>query len=123
MEHKLAKQPQFDFDSFRASVDAWKSAGATTVVVEWNTGLGPTIFYYPDGNREFGVKWIETVPTVQYNELYADFLEFDLAPKIKEVIASRGLTSRIYCADQQPILVMRMRRREIEHAEHAHLGH
>jgi len=119
MEHKLAKQPQFDFDSFRATIDTWQKAGATTVVIEWNTGLGPTLFYYPAGNREFGVKWTETVPTVQYNELYADYLDYTLVPQLKEIVHARGITTRVICADQQPILVMRMRRREIEHAEHA----
>jgi hypothetical protein len=123
MEHKLAKQPEFDFDAFRETIDTWMKSGASTVVVEWNTGLGPTIFYYPAGNREFGLKWTESVPTVQYNELYADYIDYTLVPKLKEIIASRGISARVVCADQQPILVMRMRRREIEHAQrlaHAH---
>jgi hypothetical protein len=123
MEHKLATLPQFDFDTFREKIDSWKSSGATTVVIEWNTGLGPTVYYYPAGNREFGVKWTEAVPTVQYNELYADFLEYTLAQQLKEIVSSRGLTSRIICADQQPILVMRMRRREIAHAQHVAQSH
>jgi hypothetical protein len=123
MEHKLAKEPHFDLDSFRKTVDTWKASGATTVVIEWNTGLGPTIFYYPADHREFGQKWTEAVPTVQYNELYADYLEFTLVPKIKEIAASRNLTVRAFCADQQPIMVMRMRRREIAHAEHASSAH
>ena len=123
MEHKLATQPKFDFDTFRDTIDTWKSSGASTVVVEWNTGLGPTIYYYPAGGREFGVKWAESVPTVLYNELYADFIEYNLVPKLKEIVSSSGLTSRVVCADQQPILVMRMRRREIEHAEHVAHSH
>jgi hypothetical protein len=123
MEHKLSKQPAFDFDAFRASTDHWKTLGATSVVVEWNTGLGPTLFYYPAGNRKFGVKWTELVPTVEYNELYADFIEFTLVPKLQEIVTSRGLTERTFCADQQPILVMRMRRREIENAQRASHTH
>ena len=123
MEHKLAKQPVFDFDSFRSTIDHWKSIGATSVVIEWNTGLGPTIFYYPTGNRPFGVKWTETVPTVEYNELYADYIEYTLIPQLTEIISSRGLTSRAFCADQQPILVMRLRRREIENAQHYSHAH
>jgi hypothetical protein len=123
MEHKLARQPQFDFDTFRNSVDSWKKAGSSSVVIEWNTGLGPTVFYYPAGNREFGVKWTEAVPTVQYNELYADFLEYTLIPSLTEIVDSRSLSCRTVCADQQPILVMRLRRREIAHAEHAVSGH
>ena len=120
MEHRLQREPEFDLDAFRASVDTWKTAGAKSVVVEWNTGPGPTVFFYPAGERQFGVKWIEKVPTTQYNELYADFLEYTLAPKLMEIVASRGLTSRVVCVDQQPILVMRMRRREIERAVHVH---
>jgi hypothetical protein len=123
MEHRLSKQPAFDFDSFRTTVDQWKTLGASSVVFEWNTGLGPSIFYYPSGNRQFGVKWAETVPTTEYNELYADFLEYTLVPQLTEIIASRGLTYRAFCADQQPIMVMRMRRREIENAERAAHAH
>jgi hypothetical protein len=123
MEHKLHKEPDFDFDTLRARLDAWKTAGAKTVVIEWNTGLGPTVFYYPYGERQFGMKWHETVPTTQYNELYADFIEYTLIPQIKEAVAARGMTSRAVCADQQPILVMRMRRREIEQAQRAVHAH
>jgi hypothetical protein len=123
MDLKLAKQPDFDFDAFRSTIDHWKTMGATTVVLEWNTGLGPTIFYYPADNRQFGVKWTETVPTVEYNELYADFIEYTLVPKVKEIILARGLKDRAFCADQQPIMVMRMRRREIENAQRASHAH
>jgi hypothetical protein len=123
MEHKLAKQPAFDFDNFRANIDHWKNLGASRVIVEWNTGLGPSLFYYPAGNREFGVKWTESVPTVEYNELYADFIEYTLVPKITEIVASRELSHRAFCADQQPIMVMRQRRREIETAQRAAHAH
>jgi endo-1,4-beta-mannosidase len=119
MEHKLAKQPQFDLELFRTTIDSWKKAGASTVVIEWSTGLGPTMFYYPADNREFGVKWTEAVPTVQYSELYADFLEYTLVPSMSKIVAELSLKLRTVCTDQQPILVMRMRRREIAHAEHA----
>ena len=123
MEHKLSKQPQFDFDAFRANVDSWKKYGSPTIVIEWTTGLGPTLYYYPAGHRELGVKWTEAVPTVQYNELYADYLDYTLVPSLTEIVSSRSLGFRVVCADQQPILVMRMRRREIAHAEHVASAH
>lgn len=119
MEHKLPSEPVFEFDAFRANTASWKANGASQVTIEWGTGPGPTIFCYPDLSRQLGMKWTTAVPVSSYNELYADYLEYTLAPKLVEIAAARGLATRIICADQQPLLVMRMRRREIEQASHS----
>jgi len=125
MERKLHQEPQFDMETLRQKIDAWKTHGAKCVVIEWSTGTGPNVFYYPAGERRLGVKWTIAVETYNYNEIYADFVEQTLAPKLREVIQSRGLTVTVMCADLQPLQVQRQRRRQIERAQHeyAAAGH
>jgi hypothetical protein len=119
MEHKLLNDPEFDFETFRANVSAWKANGASRTNIEWNTGPGPTVFYYPDETRSLGVVWKAPVSATRYSELYADFLDYKLAPRLAELAQGNGLAPKIRCVDQQPVQVMRQRRREIEQAQHA----
>lgn len=45
-EHALLEEPQFDFDTLREKLAAWKAAGASRVFFEWNTGPGPNLVHY-----------------------------------------------------------------------------
>lgn len=117
MAHNNLREPEYDFERLRKEMDAWKASGASQVTIEWNTGPGPTVFVYPAGQREAGLRWRAEVPPTHYNEQYADFLEYKLAPEIREAAQARGLTATILCVDQQPVQVMRMRRRAIEGVE------
>lgn len=123
MERKIHQEPTFDMETLRQKADAWKNAGAKRVLVEWSTGTGPTVFYFPEGERHFGVKWTAAVRTDSYNELYADFIEHKLVPQVVEVIHSRGLATAVRCVDLQPLQVQRQRRRQIERAEASVAGH
>jgi len=117
MERKLHQEPQFDLETLRQKCDAWKSHQAGKVVIEWSTGTGPNLFYYPAGQRGEGVKWTVPVETYNYNELYADFIEQKLIPHLREVIQARGLTESSLCVDLQPLQIQRQRRRQIERAQ------
>lgn len=121
MERKLHQEPQFDMETLRLKCDAWKTHRASKVVIEWSTGTGPTLFYYPAGERSQGVKWTAAVETYNYNEVYADFVEHKLIPSLREVIHARGLTETVLCVDLQPLQIQRQRRRQIERGEAA--GH
>ena len=119
MEQKLLHEPEFNFDSFRSNLNSWKAAGAERINIDWSTGPGPTLVYFPSGNRTFGVTWKAPVAATRYSELYADFIEFKLLPRLVELVQGNGLNPLTRCVDQQPVLVMRQRRREIETAEHS----
>ena len=119
MERKLHQEPQFDLETLRQKCDAWKSHEASKVVIEWSTGTGPNLFYYPAGQRQQGVKWTVAVETFNYNEIYADFIEQKLIPQVREVIHARGLTEMVMCVDLQPLQIQRQRRRQIERAQTA----
>ena len=95
MERKLHQEPQFDLETLRVKCDAWKSHEAAKVVIEWSTGTGPTVFYYPAGQRGQGVKWTVAVETYNYNEVYADFIEHKLIPQ-----NSRGDSCARPCGDR-----------------------
>jgi len=117
--HELLEEPEFDFDTLRAKLAAWKSAGASRVIFEWNTGPGPTVVYYPAGDRTFAQIWKLPVAATRYGEVYADWLERKLAPRLAEHAKGQELEAKVLCVDQQPIQVMRQRRHEIERAAHA----
>lgn len=117
MERKLHEEPAFDLETLRNKCDLWKSHGAARVVIEWSTGTGPTVFYYPAGERRNGVKWTVAVETYNYNEIYADFIEHTLMPRLSEVIHARGLTETVLSVDLQPLQIQRQRRRQIERAQ------
>lgn len=119
MERKLHQEPAFDTETLRAKCDAWKAHGATKVILEWSTGTGPTLFYFPAGQRGQGVKWTAAVETYNYNEVYADFIEHTLVPRLREIIHARGLTETVLCVDLQPLQIQRQRRRRIEHVQTA----
>ncbi len=123
MERKLHQEPQFDSETLRAKCDAWKTHGAAKVVIEWSTGTGPTLFYYPVGDRKQGVKWTVAVETYNYNEVYADFIEQTLIPRLREIIHARGLAETAMCVDLQPLQIQRQRRRQIERAQTETAGH
>jgi hypothetical protein len=122
MERKLHQEPPFDLETLRQKCDAWKAKGAVNVMIEWSTGTGPTLFYYPAGERGQGVKWTAAVETYNYNEIYADFIEHTLVPRLREVIQARGLTEAVRCVDLQPLQIQRQRRRQIERAQTAAVG-
>lgn len=117
MERKLHEEPAFDLETLRNKCDLWKSHGAAKVVIEWSTGTGPTVFYYPAGERRNGVKWTVAVETYNYNEIYADFIEHTLVPRLSEVIHARGLTESVLSVDLQPLQIQRQRRRQIERTQ------
>lgn len=119
-EHALLEEPQFDFDTLREKLAAWKAAGASRVFFEWNTGPGPTVVYYPAGDRKLAGVWKLPVAATRYvGEMYADWLEQKLAPRLTEAAQGNGLAAVVRCVDQQPVQVMRQRRREIERAVNA----
>jgi hypothetical protein len=117
MERKLHQEPAFDMDTLRQKLDLWKQHDVKRIVIEWSTGTGPTVFYYPDGERRHGVKWTVAVETYNYNEVYADFIEYTLLPRLTETIASRQLETTTRCVDLQPLLVQRQRRRQLKRLE------
>lgn len=119
MERKLHQEPVFDLDLLRQNLDLWKQNGVRTIIIEWSTGIGPTVFYYPADQRRVGVKWTAAVEVFNYNEIYADFIEKTLVPRIAETIASRQMESSVRCVDLQPIQVQRQRRHDIEHFQEA----
>jgi hypothetical protein len=119
MERKLRREPVFDLEGLGAKADAWKANGASRVVIEWSTGTGPTVFYYPAGERGFGVKWTCAVPTDSYTEVYADFIEHKLIPRIVDALKEHGLAATALCVDLQPLQVQRQRRHELERLEAA----
>ena len=119
MERKLHQEPQFDMETLRARCDAWKAHGASKVIIEWSTGTGPNVFYYPAGERSQGVKWTAAVETYNYNEVYADFVEHKLIPQLCEVIQECGLAGTVLCVDLQPLQIQRQRRRQIARGETA----
>lgn len=123
MERKLHQEPSFDTDTLRQKTDAWKANGAARIVFEWSTGTGPTVFYYPAGERRLGVKWTIAVETYNYNEIYADFIEHTLLPRLTEIVQARGLAVTCLCVDLQPLQVQRQRRRQIERRETAIARH
>lgn len=123
MERKLHQEPAFDLDTLRQKLDLWKQNGVSRVIIEWSTGTGPTVFYYPAGERRHGVKWTVAVETYNYNEVYADFIEHTLIPRLTETIASRQLTSSVLCVDLQPLQVQRQRRHQLERLQGAGTHH
>ncbi len=122
MERKLHQEPQFDMETLRARCDAWKAHSASKVIIEWSTGTGPNVFYYPAGERSQGVKWTAAVETYNYNEVYADFVEHKLIPQLSEVIQECGLAATVLCVDLQPLQIQRQRRRQIERTQAAGAG-
>ena len=122
MERKLHEEPQFDMDTLREKCEAWKAHDAAKIFIEWSTGTGPNVFYYPAGERGQGVKWTVAVETYNYNEVYADFVDHTLIPRLKDVIQSIGLTATVMCVDLQPLQIQRQRRRQIERSQAAATG-
>ena len=122
MERKLHEEPHFDMETLAGKCRAWKESGATKVIVEWSTGTGPNVFYFPAGERGQGVKWTIAVETYNYNEMYADFVEHTLIPRLKDAIAENGLGLTVMCVDLQPLQIQRQRRRQIERAQTAATG-
>jgi hypothetical protein len=122
MERKLHEEPQFDMDTLNQKCEAWKAHSASKVVLEWSTGTGPNVFYFPAGERGLGVKWTVAVETYNYNEIYADFIEHTLLPRLQDAIQSSGLAATVMCVDLQPLQIQRQRRRQIERAQTAATG-
>lgn len=114
MDRKLHHEPSFDTDTLRQKAELWKQNNVTRIVFEWSTGTGPTVFYFPQGERRHGVKWTVAVDTYNYNEVYADFIEHTLLPRLAEIVQSRGLQAVPLNVDLQPLQVQRQRRRQIE---------
>ena len=122
MEHKLHQEPEFSFEALLATSAGWLSRSVKDVMVEWSTGTGPVIFYYPEGERSYGKKWSVEVGPEAYSEIYADFIEFKLLPKIVEALKNTGFHVSARCVDLQPLQVQRSRRRAIKREETA-AGH
>lgn len=123
MERKLQQEPAFDLDLLRQKLDLWKQNGVRTIVIEWSTGTGPTVYYYPIDQRRVGVKWTAAVEVFNYNEIYADFIAKTLIPRLVETISSRQMESTVRCVDLQPLQVQRQRRHDIEHLQTATASH
>lgn len=122
MERKLHEEPYFDLDTLREKCGAWKSDEASKVILEWSTGTGPNVFYFPAGRRDLGVKWTVAVETYNYNEVYADFIEHALLPRLREAFEQNALALTVMCVDLQPLQIQRQRRRQIERAQVAATG-
>ena len=122
MERKLHEEPHFDMDTLRAKCAAWKAHDASKVILEWSSGTGPNVFYYPAGERGQGVKWTVAVETYNYNEVYADFVEHTLIPRLRTAIEEIGLPLTVMCVDLQPLQIQRQRRRQIERSQTAAMG-
>ena len=122
MERKLHEEPYFDLDTLREKCEAWKTGGASKVILEWSTGTGPNVFYFPAGERSLGVKWTVAVETYNYNEIYADFIEHTLLPRLREAFKQNALAPTVMCVDLQPLQIQRQRRRQIERAQVAATG-
>jgi hypothetical protein len=69
--------------------------------------------------RSLAHSWQYHVRPAEYNEQYADYLENRLTPLLAEIARGGGLTPRTSCVDQQPVVIQRQRRRELEHAAKA----
>ena len=83
-------------------------------------GQGPTVVYYPAGRPQALPRYGSCRSRrLAIAEVYADWLERKLAPRLAEHAKGQGLDGKVMCVDQQPIQVMRQRRREIERATHA----
>lgn len=119
MDRKLHHEPSFNTDTLRQKADLWKQNKVSRIVFEWSTATGPTVFYFPQGERRHGVKWTVAVDTYNYNEVYADFIEYTLLPRLAEIVQSRGLEASLLNVDLQPLQVQRQRRRQLEHREAA----
>ena len=119
MERRLHEEPAFDAAAFGDTLDGWKGRGASKILLEWSSGTGPTVFYYPAGDRKLGIKWTVPVETTHYNEAYADFVEHTLIPRMRAAIKQRSLDVGVMCVDLQPLQVQRQRRRQIERAQAA----
>jgi hypothetical protein len=119
MSHGVFHDPEFDLDEFRSSLADWKAAGAKSVHIEWQTGPGPTVCWFPAGERRLGTTWQFHVEPARYGEEYADYIELRLIPQLAAIVRESGLEPRALCVDQQPIQIMRMRRREFERAQRA----
>ncbi len=122
MERKLHEEPYFDMDTLAEKCRTWKTDGASKVTLEWSSGTGPNVFYFPAGERGQGVKWTIAVETYNYNEMYADFVEHTLIPRLKAAIGENGLGLTVMCVDLQPLQIQRQRRRQIERAQTAATG-
>lgn len=122
MERTLHEEPQFDMETLREKCAAWKTHGASKVILEWSTGTGPNVFYYPGGERGQGIKWTVAVETYNYNEIYADFIEHTLLPRLRKAVIEAGLAEVVMCVDLQPLQIQRQRRRQIERAQTAATG-
>ena len=98
-----------------------KRGGESHFRVEHRHG-GRTCFYFPAGERNLGVKWTIAVETYNYNEVYADFIEHTLLPRLREAFAQSALALTAMCVDLQPLQIQRQRRRQIERAQVAATG-
>ncbi len=119
MDRKLHHEPNFDTDTLRRKAELWKQNNVRRIVFEWSTGTGPTVFYFPQGERRHGVKWTVAVETYNYNEVYADFIEYALLPRLTEIVRAQGLETTNLNVDLQPLQVQRQRRRQLAHMETA----
>ena len=117
MSHGNFHAPDFDFDLFRTSTETLSAAGFKVLIMEWQTGPGAIVTWYPAGERQSGESWRCDPGPSHNNEQNADYLEHDLLPRLEEVARGKGFQVRTRCVDQQPVQVMRMRRRELERAQ------
>lgn len=128
MHKPLANLPVFNAADFRTRTAAWKglptAPGQDRVVIEWSTGTGPRCFAYPAADRARGVNLLEGAVQTQSDERWADFLEYELVPKIVAAVESEGgHRPQVICVDLRPLQVQRARRRTIEAAAKAKSGH
>jgi len=120
MSHSLLHEPEFDFNKFEQHFAEWKLRKNSQVEIEWSTGAGPSVFCYPVPKRSEGTGWKYEILPDEYSEVYADFIEAKILPRLAELVKSVGLVSNIRCVDQLPIQAQRQRRKEIELASSAH---
>ena len=120
MEKPLKNTPVFDDGEFRPRSREWPAR--SRIIIEWSTGTGPHCYVYPAGNRSAGVVMTRNTGETGNDERWADFLEFELVPRIVESLERDDFRPDVICVDLRPLQVQRARRRQIEAAARAKAG-
>jgi hypothetical protein len=113
MSHNLLNAPEFDYEKFSNTINGWKSEPPRYTEVEWSTASGPVVFYYPAARRGAGVSWKPEIAPTEYSELYADYIEEKILPRLAEIAKQQGIEIRVKCVDLQPLIIQRQRRKAI----------
>jgi len=124
MRKALTGLPELDPAALAWRIRDWKplmqGPGNDRIVIEWNVTNGPCCFVYPAARRAAGFDLAANASHTSSDERWADFLELTFVPAVVEAIEGAGFRTQIVCADQRPVIAMRVRRRAHEALAHAH---